>query len=245
MIKVGVVYQNNSLDTEIFDERIHEIVKITPSTISKCDTKLDAVVIYDEMSDSSAGIYNMIIQINESCLSPFIWIIAKEMSTMDRLVCFKLGVSGVFHQDINSNEIQLVIQNTISSVKKIVGNHSFEKIEKMQINKPNFKKYSIDENSRNIIVPGGVKIHLTELECRLILLLKENQGKVLTYEDIFTLLWTEKHNEMSTEAPIRIANIVHHLRAKLNKMDIRKYFEIETVRSRGYVFVEKSEKVSN
>lgn len=74
------------------------------------------------------------------------------------------------------------------------------------------KELSIDFDKREVLL-SGEKVHLTQIEYKLVSLLAKNQGRVLTYESMMTDIWGPHMDKNNQILRVNMANI----RRKLEK----------------------------
>lgn len=82
------------------------------------------------------------------------------------------------------------------------------------------------------------EVHLTVKEYDLLYLLAVNKGRVLTYEQLYQIVWKEYVQEIRTST---ICYHVNNLRKKLKAVFPKAPFEIKCVREIGYSFEITSE----
>ncbi|GGD03022.1 winged helix-turn-helix domain-containing protein [Enterococcus wangshanyuanii] len=240
MNKIGMIYLDEldkSDKMDIFDRNVCEVVEIPLHEVDEYASIVDGIVICDRTSDSKAGICNIVIRIKESGISLPIWILSRDMESSDRILLLNLGASGVFGEDKQCLEIRLTIQNTLISRQEL-RKESPERKKCVQNEVSSDEKYIIDEGNRSIIFPGYDEILLTALEYRIVSLLHKNKGNTVPYNQIFTAVWGARADEDASFVRARIANLIHHIRKKYSTRDLPIFFDLKTIRSKGYIFVE-------
>ena len=88
------------------------------------------------------------------------------------------------------------------------------------------------EFDRARVVVGGERIGLTRSELRVLAILTEREGEVVTRQEIVTDLWQSEHVGTAAAAEAHVST----LRRKIER-DPRHPERIQTVRGRGYRFV--------
>lgn len=124
-------------------------------------------------------------------------------------------------------------------------NNVFEEIIEVIKHHPNFTEFEMQHKSA-LLLPGieiypdcrkiycnEQELHLTVKEYDLLYLLAVNKGRVLTYEQIYQIVWKDYVQE------IRNGTICYHvsnLKKKLNAVFPQAPFEIKCIREIGYSF---------
>lgn len=155
-----------------------------------------------------------------------IWILSKEMNTISRFVSLQLGVLGHFSHRIDSEELFLVIENTLQlmyTIETTRNRQIFNSVNKIKLKEPN----------SSLIMESGLEISLTQLEYRMLSVLFSHPNQVFTYEAIYEQLWGKK--ESSKGKQCRIANLAFKVRNKLKSHNENPKI-LKTVRSVGYLW---------
>lgn len=198
------------------------------------DTKNEFKVIFiKEQEQNVAQTVNLLLSINKQ--RTFIWILSEE-SVQIHLMYMKLGADGALKLvDNNLEEVALFVTNLY---KKVV--RTEEALEPGKENNLVSAEKNVQLKSQNLsIVFEEKEIYLTKNEYHLIDCLMVNQGETVTYKELIQHLWREKKKDEplpNEERKYRIANIVFHIRKKINQEGIDKEL-IQTIRSRGYRIV--------
>ncbi|MGM0218054.1 winged helix-turn-helix domain-containing protein [Enterococcus sp. AZ126] len=163
----------------------------------------------------------------------FIWVLAEESLSM-RMMYMKLGADGALKLADN-NTIEEFALFTTNLYKKItnVGEGSNQESElvsyqeKIQLNLQNFS-----------MVIEGKEIYFTKSEYKLIDFLLDHASETVSYQELVNHLWGKKEEAklLGEKRKYRIANLVFHIRKKLNQEGLKKKY-IQTIRSRGYRIV--------
>ena len=129
-------------------------------------------------------------------------------------------------------------------------NSVFEEIMKVIKHHPNFTELKMQHKPALLlpgieIYPDRIKIyfnkqevHLTVKEYDLLYLLAVNKGRVLTYNQIYQIVWKDYVQEIRNST---ICYHVNNLRKKINALFPKASFEIKCVREIGYSFEITSE----
>lgn len=107
-------------------------------------------------------------------------------------------------------------------------NNIFKRIEKKNLNKIEFYEYILDI-SKGVLINNNNEIELTKNEIKILYILIENKGRIVTREEIMTYLWD---SEMFVDDNTLTVNI-NRLRTKLLENNIDDI--IETKRGQGYI----------
>lgn len=124
----------------------------------------------------------------------------------------------------------------------------FDKVVEILSNYNNFQKYEVDytpaisfpnlqilPNQRKVYY-GKLEISLTTKEFNLLYYFATNEGRVLTYEQIYQKIWGNYVQDIENNT---IGSHVCRLRKKLYKACPDRQFEIRCVREVGYCFETK------
>lgn len=173
-------------------------------------------------------------QVSETCVklieirskaNALIWIWSTSNSDKSKKIYLKLGADGIVKNQLSTEEICMIIDNSMKQHKK---KYDYEK-KYDQFEKG--LKITLDPRNRSITTENDQEIQLTNSEYKMMDILFKNRKKTVTYEEIFRSIWP--HNEESDNNYYRIANLICHLRKKLEGTfgDSK---VIQTIRSKGY-----------
>ncbi|OJG84746.1 hypothetical protein RV15_GL002891 [Enterococcus silesiacus] len=162
-------------------------------------------------------LFQWLIKVRENTLKP-IWILTSEPLGDEKIIYLKLGVTGFLLETDSFEEIAWTIKNGMLSMSKedtaADKNHIFR----------------MDPSSFTALI-AGKKMMLTKLEYMLLDYLYASENSVRTYEEIANYLWKQKES-----APkYRVANLIFHIRQKIEMIDVKYADMIKTVRSKGYI----------
>lgn len=147
----------------------------------------------------------------------FIWVLLPKAETKQKNICFQLGANSVLCFPTEQQFIPYVVANTFSC---IANRHQ-------QLNEET--EFTLVENDLSMIV-GSKEKALTSQEYKVLALLIDNEDRTVSYEDFAQNLWPEKEFHDSYEMRSYIANIMFHIRKKLNGSQ----WSVQTTREKGY-----------
>ncbi|ALS36954.1 two-component system response regulator VicR [Enterococcus rotai] len=194
----------------------------------------DGLLIEEVHEGAISSVCSTILQIKQQT-NVYIWVLSGKSTLINRQVYLQLGVDGNFDQESFPEELLLYLKNFLSrqdeqrkTQRAVVGG----KKNANQISTIG-EKLEMDPTNHSLIVFIGekeVEVELTRLEYRLLELLYSYPGKAFNYQEIHENLWNSPYKEEN----YRVANIVFHVRKKLERHDVGSEF-IKTVRSKGYM----------
>lgn len=82
-----------------------------------------------------------------------------------------------------------------------------------------------------VLLDNEQTVYLTKLEYRALSILHAASPRAVSYKEMYEEIWGAPYDERN----YRIANIIFHLRVKLEK-NVRNPQIVKTVRSNGYLF---------
>ncbi|MEI5991620.1 hypothetical protein A5881_003157 [Enterococcus termitis] len=193
-----------------FDITVHDLEKVKL-------TSLHGIVLPKNEHVQIEKLFQWLIKVRESTLKP-IWILASEPLGEEKLIYLKLGVTGFLVETDSFEEIAWTIKNGLLSMGK----------EETEADKNH--NFCLDPSSFTAVI-AGKKMMLTKLEYMLLDYLYTSINTVRTYEEIANYLWKKKES-----APkYRVANLIFHIRQKIEIIDKKYANMIKTVRSKGYI----------
>lgn len=225
MHTIGVLNIAGKLRQEYIDslkKEEYQVVSIEPE--QKLDEKIqqvDGIIIFDENQENVGGVCNLILSIKKESQA-LVWTASKDIPSVNRLVYLQLGVSGNIEQECDPEELRLIIRNSLGSERKEKKDTTEEErdVPTLQLNDAN----------QSVCIEGGREVDLTRLEFQILSVLYKNCGKAMSYAELHAAIWGEKQ----TPSKARIANLIFHLRKKIEK-DMMNLQYIKTVRSKGYM----------
>ncbi|WP_207696207.1 winged helix-turn-helix domain-containing protein [Enterococcus sp. DIV0212c] len=140
------------------------------------------------------------------------------------VVYLQLGVKICFSEETNTEELFHTLTN-------LLVNQSDEQLTSKE---KTMKKTSLELNPGNlsVIIDGDREINLTKKEYQALEILYNNPSVAISYKKFKEHLWNSEYSLNNHN--YRIANVIFHLRNKIEKNKARPRF-IKTVRSRGYM----------
>lgn len=201
-------------------------LKTFDSIYSSGEEKSSEIVLLDyteKPSDEVMGlICDQLLQLKETSIQRVIVLVEKSM-VLDRMVYLQLGATLVFDQEmITPKEFSLILSN----LYQVPSMDSFIETTEQTMEVP----IQLDPLSLSVRLETGKEVSLTRLEYKLLNYLKERQGEVCTYEELFSMLWGKdlENNHY------RIANLIFMIRNKIESDALPAKY-LKTVRTVGYV----------
>ncbi len=149
----------------------------------------------------------------------FVWVLRQEENKQEARLYFELGASYVLSIPQDEEILNYTLNNMIV--------HAFS-------TKHEATKESLLNSSNQSIDVAETRIPLTRLEYKLFDLMVENKNTTVSYEKLAKSLWPNKSFQNVSTLKIQLANIVFHLRKKLDGENIC----IQTTRGKGYILLE-------
>lgn len=140
------------------------------------------------------------------------------------IVYLQLGVKICFAERTNAEELFHTLTNLLTHnlLERARGKEKIARSTSLELNPENL----------SAIVDGEREIILTRKEYQALEILYDNPCVAISYQEFKKHLWDTEHS-LNNEN-YRIANVIFHLRNKIEKNTARPRF-IKTVRSRGYM----------
>lgn len=200
-------------------EKLFSQFDITTYDLEKNElTDMQGIILRKNNNIQIEKLFQWLIKIREHSLKP-IWILTSEPLGNEKLIYLKLGVTGFLLESDPFEEIAWTIKNSLTTLK------TEKTIENQQ-------SFQLDSSSFTVLIDGK-KISLTKLEFMLLDYLYISENKVRTYEEIAGYLWGDKE-----KAPkYRVANLIFHIRKKLDITGINYANIVKTIRSKGYMLI--------
>lgn len=224
MVKLGLLTLNGK--KENWCHQLHPSIEIEMSW-QKVFTQNDGCDAYFIVGGELqlADICNSYMKIMENNACP-VWIYKEKCSANDRLLLYNIGAIGVFNEEMSQEEMIKAIHNGMVLMKKNIEDKNKET--SVQDNEKNFKL--ISENLC-VLLDNKNPVYLTKKEYKALSLLYSASPKAVSYKEMHQEIWGSSYDEKN----YRIANIIFHLRVKLEK-DVSAPKIVKTVRSNGYLF---------
>lgn len=217
-------YPSKRIDSkyiEALEEKGHRLFSLDEKEIT--EEKNAAIVLDYTEETSEESIKNLCdFFTNENEESPFVFILLKKATRIERLILLQLGATIVFDQQVDPKEFALIVSKLLKPMTEQPQTKLTEVRSKTGI--------QLMINSLSIRLSDGREVSLTPLEYKLIDFLYEKNQQVQTYEEIGVFMWGEdkKSNRYL------ISNLVFHIRKKIEP-DGSQPIYLKTVRTVGYV----------
>ncbi|MBO0473889.1 winged-helix domain-containing protein [Enterococcus ureasiticus] len=229
MNKIGVI----NLDSEISNSRIetlegfneHILLRTTEELFDELYC-LDGLIIVERQPKLST-VCELILEIKKysDC---YIWIDSLSKKETEKIIYLQLGADYVFNENITNIEKKLIVRNASQRVQGVIDrHHSIQELRSEQT-----ENIRLMADNMSIIINDTVEVLLTKSEFIIIELLAQNPQRAVSYQKIQKHVYGEDHNE---NFQYRLANIMHHIRKKINSCTGDKREYIKTVRSKGYM----------
>ncbi|WP_206911844.1 hypothetical protein IGL98_000612 [Enterococcus sp. DIV0840] len=211
------------------NEQSYSLIEITEK---KQIGLLDGLVINLEKSSDYVKALQWLIDLQED--HPlFIWILNGENdSELTKLYphLSKNSVIEIIPSDQGVEMLEIVIKNAL--------NYKNQLLNKARTKKAS-DKHSLDASKLSLVVHDKI-IALTRKEFKIIELLYENLDNVVTYKEINEVIYGAATGKSLEK--YRVVNFISHIR---NKLKEQSYFEIEIIRTKGYLLTySKNERFS-
>lgn len=182
--------------------------------------KLDGVVIYLDKQKNLTRVIEWLL-FSKSNPSVFIWIVSLSSLDCEQNILFELGANYILTSTDEIAKLPYIIKNTFNRLKNTESDSPKEKNRKL-----------LNEKNQTVLVNKEEK-SLTRIEYQMFQELIKNPNNTVNYDTLFkirNLDFSEKIDRV--EKISRVANVIFHLRKKTRaSVD----FQIETVRSKGYL----------
>lgn len=226
MCNIGMLSLGNAEENRIDIEEIkqrHKIIEVTENL--ELLEVLHAIIILEENISNLSMICELISKIRQRSTC-YIWIMTATEDSVGKLVYLQLGADEVFDLNREAKEISFIIENSLlringARVKESIATEAYHPDELLKLIPTNV----------SVLIEGYKEIVLTKLEFQMLELLLRNQGTAVSYDTIYQEMWKTNTTE---NKQYRIANVVYHLRKKIEK-NVKKPIFIKTVRSKGYM----------
>ncbi|OJG26692.1 hypothetical protein RU98_GL000482 [Enterococcus caccae] len=221
MLSLGEATGNN-INIEEINQK-HKIIEMT-ANLEALET-VHAIIILEEDINHLSMICELISKIKRKSAC-YIWIMTVSKNSVGKLVYLQLGADEVFDLNRGPKEITFIMENALLRI-----NQKQEKgISTTEVHS-NDKLLKLIPTNVSVLIGGTKEVVLTKLEFQLLELLLRHSGMAVSYDMIYKEMWKDDSEE---NKQYRIANIVYHLRRKIEK-NVKKPIFIKTVRSKGYM----------
>ncbi|MBP1044677.1 winged helix-turn-helix domain-containing protein [Enterococcus sp. BWM-S5] len=229
----GVISLSENFSESFFDklkEKDIDVVQLTPEDFEEKISKIEVVIIRGNTTKDAAEVCNILIKLKEKS-DAHVWTFLSKTPQMMRSVYLQLGALGIVPEDCQEDELQLLISNNLNKINNL-SNDFGKNQEGISGEKGKESLERVVLNSRNLSVQilGNEEISLTKIEYKTLYVLYKNLNTTVTYSEISEEIWKKQIRD----SKIRIANIIFHLRKKIEASGILPDV-IRTVRSKGYM----------
>ncbi|WP_207695812.1 hypothetical protein DOK67_0001474 [Enterococcus sp. DIV0212c] len=210
----------------VLHEQNYSLIEITEK---KQIGLLDGLIINLEQSSDYVKAFQWLIDLQED-YSLFIWILcAEKNSEMTQLYphLSKNSVIEIIQSGEGFENLGIVIKNAINYKNQLLNREKSKKLS---------DSHFLDPSKLSLVVHNKI-IALTLKEFKIIELLYENMENVVTYNEINEVIYGASKGE--TLEKYRVANFIFHIR---NKLKEQSYFEIELIRTKGYLLTTSKKK---
>lgn len=202
-------------------------------TIIDCKNKkilseIDIVLIHESATDDLKDICERILEVR-SQTNALLWILSTHFMQINRFIYLQLGADLII--DLSQEQPDtfiLQMENTIKRLKK--NNGSAPSTDATSESSKRNSKIDLFPESHRVTIGDQKEIQLTPLEFLALSILVKNNGKLVTYDDLFQAIWKNKDKKKV----YRLNNLIFHLRKKI-EVDTKHPVCIKTIRSRGYI----------
>lgn len=230
-MNAGVINLSVELSKSYSEELQKNDINVIPLTMDDFEQKvaeLDAVIIRENALEDTAQTCSILLKLKENS-DVHVWVFSSSSQKVMRTVYLQLGALGIISDDCEEDELQLIISNSLRK-KKRSKNNARGSFSETETNQEEIDRLKLIPRNHSVKIHGKKEIPLTKLEYKTLELLYKNKNNTVTYGDLFEEVWEEKF----TNQNYRVANLVFHLREKIEDNSVSPIF-IRTVRSKGYM----------
>ncbi|MBC7657349.1 MAG: response regulator [Frankiaceae bacterium] len=155
---------------------------------------------------------------------PIIMLTARGDDT-DRIVGLEVGADDYVPKPFNPRELLARVKSVLRRAKSLPPNLQHEELRWFR-----FAGWSLDAVTRDLTAPGGVVVPLSATEFKLLRVLLDHPGRVLTRDQLIELMQSRDAGPFDRALDVQISR----LRQRLGE-DAKEPAIIKTVRGQGYV----------
>lgn len=230
------MYTIGSLDSQMQQENRH-LNYLTEKGWTMCELgideqtnrqeEIDALLIFE---DTMSITCHWLIKLTQKVDVP-IYLVTNGQDAHSNIVYLQLGVEACFSAKSEPEELYLTLNNLIARQMKDEEQRLNDTLNKQLLT---VKTLGLEIIPRNlsVVIDGVKEIILTKKEYQALEILYMNPRKAISYSEFKKKLWQDIPD--SEDQNYRIANIVFHLRSKIEQNTSKPRF-IKTVRSKGYM----------
>lgn len=204
----------------------HTVLKFTdPAKVLEADLSAVEAAVLDVMMPGIDGLTLCRQLRKQGCTFPIIMLTAKD-SDRDIIGGLAFGADDYMIKPFNPLELTARLSAQLRRVRQFSGRAAVPPAQPAGLHQ--FNGLEVDANAHTCTLYGGPVV-LTPTEFSILLLLFQNQGRVLSGEEIFETIWKEKYLESNNT----VMTHIQKLRKKLDDTGKRKKF-IQTIWGVGY-----------
>lgn len=156
---------------------------------------------------------------------PVIMLTARGEDT-DRIVGLEVGADDYLPKPFNPRELLARVKSVLRRAKSLPANLRRDEVRAFR-----FAGWTLDVGTRNLTSPGGVVVALSGTEFKLLRVLLEHAGRVLTRDQLIELMLSRDAGPFDRALDVQVSRLRHRLGD-----DAKEPALIKTVRGQGYVF---------
>jgi two-component system alkaline phosphatase synthesis response regulator PhoP len=222
MHKIGII-KNNSKE----NGTLKSLLKVNGFELIYIDKKgeeenIESIILLNEDPTDFKFVCEWLISTQEN-FKTFVWLFVPGCKKNEKEVFFQLGANAVIDNEEKVNELVQMIKNYFFRME-LMNNTPF--------NKDSKAAFELHDNNLSVSIDGGNEVSLTKKEFQVLSILYNNANATVTYEKLYKSIWNREYKDIQK---YRLANVVYHLREKLEKLEKGKGDSIKTVRTRGYL----------
>lgn len=219
MEDIGIVTNSSSNREEVMKVFSSENFRLSSITKENDLTHLKGVLLYFTHENWLPDAIDWMLLLKKEP-QMFIWVLLPKVECKEKTILFQLGANYVFSFPEEKQLIPYTLSNTFACIE----NYHPQSQEDLE--------FTLIESDVSMIV-GKQKTALTRREYQVLSLLAEKEDSTVTYEEFSETLYSNKEFTNPHEMRSYIANIVYHVREKLEKS----HWTIQTTRQKGYRLV--------
>lgn len=229
---IGLVYlgsEDKESKTTVLTEYKNILILRNKTQLLEKLPQLDGVVIIEGENNKLSEVCELIMTIKKqsTCL---IWIVLTSEKEMDKLVCLQLGADFVLDKESSKMEKEMIVKNALQRSGVLAENHqNSDKSGPYHLN--NKESFRLISDNFSVVLNDEVEVSLTKLEFQLLVVLYQKPRMTFSYKEIQRQIYGDD----TEDRQYRIANVIYHLRSKLDNAIGSERGYIKTIRSRGYM----------
>jgi two-component system OmpR family response regulator len=161
---------------------------------------------------------------------PIIMLTARGEET-DRIVGLELGADDYVSKPFNPRELLARMKSVLRRAKSLPANLRRDEARAFR-----FAGWTLDAATRNLTAPDGVVVPLSGTEFKLLRILLDHPGRVLTRDQLVELMMSRDAGPFDRALDVQVSRLRHRLGE-----DAKEPLIIKTVRGQGYVLAAQVE----